>query len=75
MFKVEDKVKTLAVESRTDYANKIYANRNATVIEICHPFGLHTQYKVKFDEPFNDHGYAVENHYYYDWENGLVLRD
>lgn len=74
MFKVGDKVRTLAVKSRTELANELYANRNATIIEVCHPFGLHTQYKVKFDEPFYDYGYIVENDYYYDWENGLTLR-
>ena len=74
MFKIGDRVKTLAVESRTELANKVYANRNATIIEICRPFGLHTQYKVKFDESFYDYGYIVETHYYYDWENGLILR-
>ena len=36
---------------------------------------LHKQYKIRYDEPFYDHGYKVETHYYYDWENGFELRE
>lgn len=74
MFKVGDKVRTLPVESRTDCANKIYANRNAVITEISYPFGLAVCYRIKYDEPFYDYGYKVATHYYYDYENGLALR-
>ena len=73
-FKVGDKVRTLPLKHNTDDANRMYANRDATVVAIHYPFGLHKQYKVEFDEPFFDHGYEVKTHYYYDWENALVLR-
>lgn len=72
MFKIGDKVKTLPVESYTELANKLYSNRNAVVVEISFPFGLHKQYKVQFDEPFTDHGYIVTTKYYYDFDNALM---
>lgn len=75
MFKVGDKIKTLPVKSNTDLANELYAGRNGTIESISFPYGLHKQYKIRYDEPFYDHGYKVEVHYYYDWENGFELRE
>lgn len=71
MFRVGDHVKTLAVKSRSDLANSLYAGKTAVITEISFPFGLATCYRIKYDEPFYDHGYLVETHYYYDYENGL----
>lgn len=74
MFKVGDKVRTLPVKYRTDYANKIESGRNATIEKISFPYGLQKQYIIRYDEPYYDHGYKVETSFYYDWENGLELR-
>ena len=74
MFKIGDKVKTVPAKYFTDYANSVYANRNATVIDI-ESCGSYTIYKVKLDEPFSDHGYKVETLSYKDFQEGLVLRN
>lgn len=71
MFKVGDHVKTLAVKTRTDLANSVYAGRTGVITEISFPVGIAVCYKVEFDEPFYDYGYLVKYHYYYDYENGL----
>ena len=71
MFRVGDHVKTLAVETRTDLANGLYAGRTAIITEISCPFGIAVCYRIKFDKPFYYLGYMVETHFYYDYENGL----
>jgi len=73
MLKVGDKVKTLPISTNTDSANRVYANREAIIKDICFPYGLHKQYIIEFVEPFMDHGYLVTGHYYYDFQNGLEL--
>lgn len=71
MFKVGDRVVTLDVKIRTEESNRLYANRIGEIVDISFPFGLCASYRVKFDKPFYDHGYLVEWHYYYDYQNGL----
>ena len=74
-FEVGDKVRTQPAKYFTDYANSVYANRNATVIDENNHCGLYTTYKIKFDEPFYDHGYKVETMYYEAFQDGLILRE
>ncbi len=71
MFNVGDRVRTLAVETRTDHANSIYAGKTGIITEISFPVGIAACYKVEFDEPFYDFGYVVRYVFYYDFENGL----
>ena len=73
MFKIGDKVKTLPVSSYTEESNKFYSGRIATIESISFPYGLHMQYIIRFEKPLYDHGYKVETHYYYDFDNGLEL--
>ena len=73
-FEVGDKVKTQPAKYFTDYANSVYANRNATVIGTNNHCGLYETYKIEFDEPFYDHGYKVKTMYYAAFQDGLVLR-
>lgn len=75
MFKVGDKVRTLSVVSRTDLANSLYSGRNATITEISYPIGIAVCYRIKYDEPFYYCGDKIETHYYYDYEDGLELRN
>ena len=71
LFRVGDRVRTLATESRTEESNKVYANRTGVITEISYPGGTVVCYKVKFDKPFYDCGYPIEWHYYYDHQNSL----
>ena len=73
MFKVGDKVKTISSKYCSNNANRVYANRNATIIKIKH-CASYTTYTIKFDEPFYDYGYKVETISYDSYQDGLVLR-
>ena len=75
MFKIGDKVRTQSAKYFSDYANSVYANRNATVIDIRNHFSPYDTYEIEFDEPFYDHGYKVKTMYYNEFQEGLMLRD
>lgn len=72
MFNIGDHVRILATESRTDYANEMYANRTGVVTERKHSVGLADCYKVALDKPFYVHGYLVDWLYIYDYHNGKI---
>lgn len=74
-FKVGDRVRTLPVQSYSEVANELYANKDAIVTAVLFPFGLHMQYEVTYDEPFYDHGYLCRKHCFYDFDNALALRE
>lgn len=74
MFKIGDRVRTRPAKYCTDYANSVYANRNATIIKMHHR-NSYTTYEIKFDEPFYNYGYKVETMSYDSFQDGLVLRN
>lgn len=72
MLNIGDHVRILAAESRTEEANRVYANRTGVITERKHSVGLVDCYKVALDEPFYDHGYLVDWLYIYDYHNGKI---
>lgn len=72
MFNIEDHVRILAAESRTEEVNKVYANRTGVITERKHSVGLVDCYKVVLDKPFYDYGYLVDWIYIYDYHNGKI---
>lgn len=73
VFHVGDRVKTLPVASYTDLANMVYAGREAVIVAIHSPFGLHTQYEVEYVKPFLYLGCDFRTHSFYDFDNALEL--
>lgn len=72
MFNIGDHVRILVTESRTDYANEMYANRTGVITDRGYSIGLAECYKVMLDEPFYNHGYLVTWFYIYDYHNGKI---
>lgn len=72
MFQIGDHVRIIPTETRTDEANKTYANRTGIITDRNYSVGLTECYKVMLDEPFYEHGYLVDWLYIYDYHNGKI---